>query len=226
MAVVEGAIDIRSEGVTRKFLTAVEQITFSGARASRLEQPVLYVTERCVFELSGEGLKLVEIAPGIDLERDILAQMSERPVIGELRIMDDRIFQEREMDLRIDLLHLKLPERIAVDAKTGQLFLNFEKMRVRSIKEILRVEQLVSQTCEPLGARVDVVANYDGFQIDEMLEAEWARMVARLTERYYENVSRYSGSAFMRMKLQKVFPNARTHIFETGTQARSFLETK
>lgn len=226
VAVSGGAIEIRKEGATRKFLKAVEQITFSGARASRLGQAILYVTERCIFELSSEGLQLVEVAPGIDVERDILAQMDEPPLIKELRLMDERVFHDREMGLREDLLHINLHERIAVDGQTGQLFLNFEKMRVRSMEEILRVEQLVAETCNGLSDRVDVVVNYDGFQIDETLESEWARMVARLSERYYGKVSRYSGSAFMRMKLQQVFPDARTHIFETGAQARSFLETK
>ncbi|SHI61931.1 propionate CoA-transferase [Shimia gijangensis] len=225
VSVHDGAIYIVREGSARKFLTAVEQITFSGARAARLGQPVLYVTERCVFELSPKGLKLVEIAPGVDVDRDILARMDTPPLIDELREMDARIFCDKEMGLRTDLLHLDLPDRIAVDTETGQLFLNFEKMRVRTEAEVDRIGQLVSQTCSPLGVRVDVVVNYDGFQIDEALEADWARMVAGLTEQFYNNVSRYSGSAFMRMKLHKVFSDARTHIFETADQARSFLDT-
>ena len=71
---------------------------------------------------------------------------------------------------------------------------------------------------------MDVIVNYDGFRIDEALEPAWARMVADLTERFYRKVSRYSGSAFMRMKLGMVFPHARTHIFETKDQARGYLE--
>ncbi len=66
--------------------------------------------------------------------------------------------------------------------------------------------------------------NYDGFRIDDDLESDWARMVADLTKRYYRTVSRYSGSAFMRMKLSEVFPDARTHIFENSEQARKFLD--
>lgn len=225
VAVEDGVIRIAKEGAARKFLTRVEQVTFSGARAARLGQPVLYVTERCVFELSPTGLKLVEIAPGVDLERDILAWMDTAPQIDEIRLMDERIFRNKEMGLRTDLLHLDLPDRIAVDTETGQLFLNFEKMRVRSLAEVDRIGQLVSKTCDPMPQRVDVVVNYDGFQIDEALEIQWARMVSDLTERYYGKVSRYSGSAFMRMKLHKVFSDTRTHIFETADQARSFLDT-
>lgn len=220
----DGYVDIRREGAVRKIIKDVEQITFSGTRAARLGQPVLYVTERCVFELSAQGLKLLEVAPGIDIDRDIFAQMDVSPIVEDVRIMDHRIFLKEEMNLRTDLLHLDLPDRIAVDAETGQLFLNFEKMRIRSVEEVLRVEQVVTQTCSPLAKRVDVIVNYDGFQIDEVLEADWARMVAGLTDKYYGNISRYSGSAFMRMKLRQVFAEAPNHIFETSDQARSFLK--
>ncbi|WP_370302426.1 acyl CoA:acetate/3-ketoacid CoA transferase [Pseudooceanicola sp.] len=220
----DGTVAIRQEGHQRKFLDQVEQVTFSGARAARLGQPVLYVTERCVFELTPEGLKLTEIAPGIDLDRDILAWMAVRPLIDELAEMDARIFRNREMDLRTDLLHLDLPDRIALDTTTTQLFLNFEKMRVRTQGEVDQVGLLVAERCAPLDRRVDVIVNYDGFRIDEALEPAWARMVADLTERFYRKVSRYSGSAFMRMKLGMVFPHARTHIFETKDQARGYLE--
>lgn len=225
IGVSETGIEVRREGRTRKFLGAVEQITFSGARAARLGQPVLYVTERCVFELTRSGLKLTEVAPGIDVEKDILGLMGATPLVEEVRIMDARIFRRRGMDLRIDLLHLDLPYRIAIDPATRQLFLNFEKMRVRSHDEIDRVGRLVAEACETQPERVRVIVNYDGFRIDEALEADWARMVASLNERYYSTVSRYSGSAFMRLKLREVFPEARTHIFETRDQARAFLDS-
>ena len=222
--VAEGRVEIRQEGRSRKFLERVEQITFSGVRAARLGQPVIYVTERCVFELTDAGLKLTEIAPGIDLDRDVLSQMSVPPIIGEVAPMDPRIFLEPEMELRTDLLHLDLPDRIAVDPEGRRLFLNFEKMRVRSREDLDMVQRLVARICAPFTHRLDVVANYDGFRIDETLEPDWARMVADLTSRYYGSVSRYSGSAFMRMKLGQVFPDARTHIFETAQQARGFLD--
>ncbi|WP_299345101.1 hypothetical protein [uncultured Maritalea sp.] len=220
----EGQVEILREGAARKFLRRVEQVTFSGARAARIGQPVLYVTERCVFELTGDGLKLTEIAPGINLGRDILAQMRLPPIIEDVQMMDARIFRPEEMGLRTDLLHLDLPDRIALDPMSGQLFLNFEKLRVRSCEDIARVQSAVEQACDGLVARVDVIANYDGFRIDEPLETDWARMVAGLTDRYYGQVSRYSGSAFMRMKLSQVFPDTPTHIFETSDQARAFLD--
>ena len=223
-AIADGAVDIRREGSARKFVASVEQVTFSGVRAARLGQPVLYVTERCVFELTGEGLKLIEIAPGIDLDRDILAQMDRPPIIDEIQLMDPRIFLDAEMGLSKDLLKLDLADRIAIDPDTGRLFLNFEKMRIRNHEEIDRVAKLVSAACAKQSGPVDVIVNYDSFRIDDDLEGNWARMVADLTARYYRTVSRYSGSAFMRMKLGRVFPDARTHIFENSDQARKFLD--
>ena len=226
VAVSEAGVEIRREGQQRKFLMDVEQITFSGTRAARLGQPVLYVTERCVFELTAKGLKLLEVAPGIDIERDVVALMDTPPIIEDVIQMDARIFRPGEMDLRVDLLHLDLPDRIALDADRRRLFLNFEKLRVRSRDDVRLVGQLVTEICSPLGQRVDVLVNYDGFRIDEALEADWARMVTELTRQYYANVSRYSGSAFMRLKLGAVLSDGRTHIFETSDQARAFLDTK
>lgn len=224
VAVSGGGIEIRNEGQERKFLRAVEQVTFSGARAARLGQPVLFVTERCVFQLTGEGLELIEVAPGVDLDRDILGQMDVAPIMGNVVPMDARLFRDGPMDLRTDLLHLDLPDRIALDAEANRLFLNFEKMRLRSAEEVEQVGALVEAVCAPLGRRVNVLVNYDGFRLDEALEADWAQMVARLTEKYYLTASRYSGSAFMRMKLREVLHDSRTHIFETADQARAFLD--
>jgi propionate CoA-transferase len=94
-------INILKEGKTNKFVNAVEQITFSGDYAVDVAQPVLYITERAVFELSDKGLVLTEIAPGIDLDKDILAHMAFKPEVSKnLIFMDDRIFSENIMGLK------------------------------------------------------------------------------------------------------------------------------
>ncbi|SIT12500.1 propionate CoA-transferase [Roseivivax lentus] len=224
VGISEDGIEIRQEGRARKFLEEVEQITFSGARAARLKQPVLYVTERCVFQLTRRGLQLVEIAPGVDLDADILAHMDTRPIIEDVAKMDLRLFQDREMGLRDDLLNIGIDSRVALEAGGKRLFLNFEKLRVRNLDEVEAVRAAVEAACAPLDHRVDVIVNYDGSRIDEEVMPEWTRMVAALEEQYYGTVTRYSGSAFMRMKLGEAFPEARRHIFETEEQARSYLE--
>lgn len=94
---------ILQEGKIKKLIEEVEQITFSGEYAVEVDQPVIYVTERAVFELTKEGLLLKEIAPGIDLEKDILEQMEFKPIIPEdLKTMDVRIFREEPMGLSFE----------------------------------------------------------------------------------------------------------------------------
>ena len=83
MEVKEGRLHILQEGKAPKFINQVEQVSFSALRSRFLAQKVLYITERAVFELGKKGLCLIEIAPGIDLERDIFAQMRFRPKISE-----------------------------------------------------------------------------------------------------------------------------------------------
>ena len=93
IAVENGQLRILKEGKARKFVTEVEHRTFSGTQAWKRGQTVLYITERCVFKLCAEGLELTEIAPGIDIDRHILAHMDFRPVMRTPpALMDARIF--------------------------------------------------------------------------------------------------------------------------------------
>lgn len=96
--VVDGQLSIVREGTARKLIDRVEQVTFSGTYAKETGQSALYITERAVFEMRPEGLTLTEIAPGIDLERDIIAHMGFTPRIADdLRTMDPRIFRDQPM---------------------------------------------------------------------------------------------------------------------------------
>lgn len=100
VAVEDGKLKILQEGKVKKFKQDVEQITFSAEYAKETGQKVLYVTERAVFELIDGVLTLIEIAPGVDLERDVLAYMEFKPVIAEdLKIMDERLFRPEVMGL-------------------------------------------------------------------------------------------------------------------------------
>ncbi len=96
----DGKLRIVNEGKFKKFLKNVEQITFSGDLAKFNGKKVTYVTERAVFELNKNGMILTEIAPGVDLEKDVLAQMDFVPVISEnLKLMDQEIFMDKPMQL-------------------------------------------------------------------------------------------------------------------------------
>lgn len=97
-----GQLVIDQEGKKNKFKTEVEQITFSGKYALESGQSVLYITERAVFKLTEDGLMLTEIAPGMDMESDILAHMDFKPLIAEdLKEMDARIFRDEKMGLTL-----------------------------------------------------------------------------------------------------------------------------
>ena len=102
LAVEGGRLQLAQEGRVRKFVSAVEHITFSGSRARVLGQEVIFVTERCVMRLLAEGITVTEIAPGIDLERDILAQAEfELQVSPDLGLMDERLFRPEPMGLTL-----------------------------------------------------------------------------------------------------------------------------
>lgn len=90
----DGRLTIVQEGRSRKFIEQVEQVTFNGLDAAQRQQEVVFVTERAVFRLGAQGLVLTEVAPGVDIERDVLAHMAFRPLMGEVRTMDPALFRE------------------------------------------------------------------------------------------------------------------------------------
>ncbi|MEG0470060.1 MAG: acyl CoA:acetate/3-ketoacid CoA transferase, partial [Longicatena sp.] len=101
IAFEDGKLQILQEGKIKKFKNEVEQITFSAEFATDTGQKVLYVTERAVFELIEGKLTLVEVAPGIDLEKDVLAHMEFKPAISkDLKLMDERLFRPETMGLK------------------------------------------------------------------------------------------------------------------------------
>lgn len=100
IGVENGNLKILQEGKVKKFVKDVEQVTFSGKIANENNKKVTYVTERAVFNLTKEGLKLVEIAPGVDLQKDILDQMEFKPIVADdLKLMDSKIFIDKKMGL-------------------------------------------------------------------------------------------------------------------------------
>jgi propionate CoA-transferase len=101
LSVADGKLNILNEGKVKKLIDQVEQVTFSGAYAQEKKQPVLYITERAVFELTDEGVELIEIAPGVDLQKDVLDQMEFTPIMKNVKKMDERIFRDELMGLTL-----------------------------------------------------------------------------------------------------------------------------
>ena len=96
--VTDGKLMIKQEGSIVKFVEKVEQITYNGKIAKAAGHEAYFITERCVFRMEEEGITLIEIAPGVDLQKDILDQMAFAPIVSkDLKLMDERIFTPGRM---------------------------------------------------------------------------------------------------------------------------------
>lgn len=226
LAIVDGEVRV-GEGGVRKFVASVEQRTFSGALAAAEYKPVLYVTERCVFRLTAEGLVLDEIAPGVDLERDVLALMDFTPLMPvPPRRMDARIFRDEAMGLREHLLDQPLAQRFTFDAAEEVFFINFENLKISAQADIDAIRETVEAWLTPLQRKVYAIVNYDHFRIDEDLLGAYTEMVSDLEARFYSKVTRYTTSVFLRMKLGDAFEarSVAAHIYESAEEARAHLK--
>ncbi|MQX77593.1 acyl CoA:acetate/3-ketoacid CoA transferase [Sinorhizobium medicae] len=221
----DGKLAILHEGPRAKFIEEVEQITFSGEYAREGHQTVLYVTERCVFSLTAEGLELTEVAPGIDIERDILAHMKFRPIIHKPREMAAVIFTEGPMNLDKLLFKRPLSECMEFDAERNTLSLSLVGYSVQTSAHVEAVREAVFALYERLGHRFSAVINYDGIDIASNHSDAWFTMAAEVERRCYDHVSRYTASAFLRLKLGAALTERDVvpHVFESQHEAAGYL---
>ena len=202
VAIDNGQLHIREDGQSVKFVSEVEHRTFSGPEAARRGKEVIYITERCVFRLTPDGLQLTEIAPGVDLQKDILDRMAFRPIIdGQPVLTDARIFRDEPMGIRPELLDKPLAERFSYDPAQNLFFLDFSGLAVRSTDDIRRIEAAVDAALDPVGHKVKAIVNYDRFSILPELIDDYIAMVKGVVDRHYHDVTRYTASTFLRMKL-------------------------
>jgi propionate CoA-transferase len=228
VAVEDEAVHILREGSARKFISKVEQVTFSGDYAAETGQPVYYITERCVLQRTTAGVELIEVAPGIDVDRDILGQMDFKPLIRNVRPMDIRIFRNGPIGLDHVLLGRSLADRINYDAERNTLFINFEGFDVKTFEDVDLVRREVERSCRAVGKPVALIANYDGLYLDPTVSDTYFSMIAYLEKRYYSSASRYTTSAFMRLKLGEGLAERHVapHIFETHEEAQKFASSQ
>ncbi|MBL8428275.1 MAG: acyl CoA:acetate/3-ketoacid CoA transferase [Dechloromonas sp.] len=226
VAVDGGKLRILEDGKAIKFVDEVEHRTFSGPEAARRGKEVIYITERCVFRLTAAGLELTEIAPGVDLQKDILYRMAFRPLInGEPALMDARIFRDEPMGIRPELLEIPMAERLSYDVGQNLFFLDFSGLDVRSSDDIGRIEAAVEAALSPVGHKVNSIVNYDRFSIMPDLIDDYIAMVKGVVERHYHDVMRYTSSTFLRMKLGEALEKRQVaaKLSATAEQARKQL---
>lgn len=225
VAIADGKISIITEGRNRKFISNVEQITFNGKYAASQDKEVLYVTERCVFQLTHSGLKLIEIAPGIDIERDIFQQMDFEPIVDEPELMDRRIFLPEPMNLRSQLLDIPLENRLIYDKQQNIVFVNLSGLQIENDQDLHAFDASINAFFSAIGDKVNLVSNYDGISIAPRMAAKFANVLGQLEYDYYLTATRYTTSAFLRQKLGQDLKNRSIspHIFETRQEAADYI---
>ena len=226
-AVDDGRLRIVQEGKVSKFVEQVVQVTFSGTLAAQQRKDVLYVTERCVFRLTSAGLTLTEVAPGVDIERDVLRHLPFRPHMDQPATMDVAIFASKPMGLRERMLDINIDDRLSYDAASNTVFMNYAGMRVRNAQDIDTIIAAVDRLLEPLGKRVNSIVNYEGFSVDDEAMNTYMDAVRYVEKKYYLKVSRFTNSGFLRLKLGKELERrgVSARVFETRQDAERNLTT-
>jgi propionate CoA-transferase len=205
LAVADGEIRVIEEGPGCKFLHRVEQVTFSGEQARDRGQTVRFITERCVFRLSDAGLELVEIAPGIDLEKQVLDMMAFRPrIAADLATMDPALFRPGGMGLA-DRPTLPLSDRFPYDFEQNILYCNFEGLTLSTADDAAELAAHLEARFRGIGRRVHVIVNYDNFEVLPPASARFFAMIDHNEQRYTLSGTRYSTNAFFRRRLGAKF---------------------
>ena len=222
-----GQLKILAEGKSQKFVDGVEHRTFSGIDAAARGKQVLYVTERCVFRLCEQGLELIEVAPGVDLQTDILERMAFRPIIPHApKLMDPRIFREEPMQLRHALLDRPLQERLTYDPASNVFYIDLAGLSIHSLEDIERLRDAVEHNMAGVGRKVYAIVNYDRLSIRPDLVDDYVSMVKGLMQRHYLRVTRYTSSTFLRMKLGEARSRgdvSHHHFYRSENEARGLL---
>ena len=224
-SIKDGELKIETEGKHRKFVNEIEQITFSGSRAGREGRKILYVTERCVFRLREEGLELTEVAPGIDVRKQILDLMPFAPIIDEISPMKSELFFEGRFGLLDLMSDFGLDERISYNPESNMLFLDFSGLRLNTTEDVDHVKSTVEDILRPLGKRVRAIINYDSFWTNPEVSDYYMDAVRYIQNNYYESASRYSTNGFTRIQLAKGLEARQVHseVVQNYTEAKRHL---
>ena len=202
-AVVEkGGLKILREGKMTKLIDSVEQITFSGRLAAERNQEVLYVTERCVFKLHERGLELIEVAPGVDIDKDVLGLMSFKPIINDVKLMDKRIFIAKEMGLRTDFIDAPISKRLQI-TEDGELNCNLVGYKIKKQKHLDIIQARTAELCNDLSEKILFRMTCKHFKIKEKFLKDFAEMLVNMMHRYFSSFELDIKEPFLRINLSE-----------------------
>ena len=140
--------------------------------------------------------------------------------------MDPRLFADGPMGLRDQLLDIPLERRLTYDPDHNALYINFERLNVRTIQQVEDIRRHVADKLDHIGRKVFAIVNYDGFQIATDLVDDYAAMVKGLADAFYWNAARYSTSGFLRLKLGEALQKrgVAPHVFESSEEALKHMQ--
>ncbi len=224
-AVEGGRVRILQEGRVKKFVAACDQITYCSQFAGPQGQEVFYITERCVFKLIDGRLELIEVAPGIDVGRDILSQMEFEPVIRDLRPMDPRLFEEPLMGIRKEFLLKELKTRVRYHADRNLLVLNFKGLEIDSQEDIDHIRRIVEDLCTAAGRKVNALVNYDAFAVSAPLLNAYLEMGQAVIRSHYRRVARHTANPEAVARFTQEFRERglQPNLFGSEEQALAYL---
>ena len=228
MEVGDGELKIVNEGSGKKFVERVEQVTFSGEYARERGQTVYYITERCVFELVEEGLKLIEIAPGVDLQNDILGQMEFRPIVpDEVSVMDEALFREEPIGLA-ERRTIDLKERFDYDEENNVLYVNLEGLSIETEEDVSELAVLLDQELASSEKEVHAIVNYANLYLDPSAREGFFDMLRRNEEECFLSSTGYSMDTLLRRQLREEFAQAglKQRIYRDLDEARESFESR
>lgn len=222
IVVENGQLKIIKDNDKIKFVEQVGQITFNGAYAQQRDQIVYFITERCLFKLTKKGLELIEIAPGIDLQKDVLDKMAFAPVVAaNLKTMDERIFLPQPMKIRKDE-KVSFEDRILFEQATNTMYINLEGIVIHNVAEVKEIDEALVEQFEQIEEKFKVVINYDNFHLADEAEEEFFAMVKR-NQKYFLSSTRYSTNAFFRRHIGTKFQKINAVLYANSKEAREHL---